>query len=204
VDQFSNAKDKQWTKESNTCRDLVGFRAGTLRVETAEHVDTRDPLLHHAAHFLNWYVWKTTKYAWLDEGLAYYYTVKVQETTRTHCVAKEEADYAKGPAVGGAKDWTVSERWKPYLKTLVQKKGDEELRKILNVPLATLDLPSSVKAWGVVSFLMDTRREKFIELMKALGAKPASETVESVFERVFATSVEALDKEWRAYAVRAY
>lgn len=204
VDQFSNAKDKKWLKESNTYRDLAGFRAGTLRVETAEHVDTRDPLLHHAAHFLNWYVWKTTKYAWLDEGLAYYYTVKVQETTRTHCVAKEDASYAKGPAVGGAKDWTVSERWKPYLKLLVQKKGDEELRKILNVPLATLDLPSSVKAWGVVSYLMDTKRDRFLELIKALGAKPASETVEQVFERIFATPIEAVDKEWREYALRAY
>lgn len=204
VDQFSNAKDKQWLKESNTYRDLAGFRAGTLRVETAEHVDTRDPLLHHAAHFLNWYVWKCTRTAWLDEGLAYYYTVKVQETTRTHCVAKDEKAYAQDPTVGGNKDWTVSERWKPYLKALVAKKSDQELRTIVGLPLATLDLPSSVKAWGVVSYLMDTRREKFLEFLRAMSAKPASETQEQVFERVFGTSMEAVDKEWRAYAVRAY
>ena len=199
-------KNQQWLKESNTYRNLAELRTGTLRVETAESVDTRDPLLHHAAHILGYTVWRSTRHAWLDEGLAYYYTVKVQETTRTHCVAKDEGGYAKGPPIGGEKNWTVSERWKPFLKDLVVKKGDAELRKLLNTKLEVLDLPSSVKAWGVVGWLMDKQHDKFLEFLKALRARanPDKEPQEAILEKVFGTSIEAMDAEWRAYAARAY
>lgn len=206
VDAVSNAKDKAWTKESNTSRDLSNLVAGTLRVETAEHVDTRDPLLHHAAHFMNHVVWKCEWNAWVSEGLAYYYTVKVQETTRTHCVARTDGGYAEGAAVGGNKDWTISELWKPFLKDVVAKKNDRELRAIMGTPLATLDLAASVKAWGVVSFLMDHEREKFLAFLAGVRDRrdTKAETPEAVFEKVFARSIEQVDKEWRAYAVRAY
>lgn len=204
VDRRAAYKDPAFLKESNTYRNLTDLRTGTLRVETAEHVDTRDPLLHHAAHLLGLTVWKSTRHAWLDEGLAYYYVVKVQDTTRTHCVAKEEGGYGKGEPSGGMKDWTLSERWKLFLRDVVRKKDDEELRKIVGTPLATLDLPSSVKAWGVISWLMDTRREKFLEFLKALRERKDPQTQEELLEKTFATSIEALDKEWRAFAVRAY
>lgn len=206
VDGVSGFKDKKWLKESNTYRNLADLRTGTLRVETAEHVDTRDPLLHHAAHILNYTIWRAQKTAWIDEGLAYYYTVKIQETTRTHCVAKEDGGYAQGPAVGGEKDWTVSERWKPYLKNIVVKKADVELRKILNTPLATLDLPSSVKAWGVISWMMDAKHDTFIAFLKEMKdwKETGKEKQEEILQRLFGMSVEAIDAEWRAYAVRAY
>jgi uncharacterized protein with PIN domain len=53
---------------------------------------------------------------------------------------------------------------------------------------------------------MDTRREKFIEFLTALKARkdPAAEKQEDVFQKVFATSIEAIDAEWRAFALRAY
>ncbi len=207
VDGFSEASDKEWTKGSNTYKNYVSLRIGILRVETAEHVDTRDPMLHQAAHLMNHFVWKCGRIAWIDEGLAYYYTVKLQETTRTSCLAKgTEGGYAEQKVVGGEKDWSVSERWKSYMKPLVQKKNDVELRKIMTTPLATLDLPSSVKAWGVISHLMDTRREKFIEFLTALKARkdPAAEPQEDVFQKVFGTSIEAIDAEWRAFVLRAY
>lgn len=206
VDQISNAKDKAWTKDSNTSRDLTNLVSGTFRVETAEHIDTRDPLLHHAAHFLNHVVWKCEWNAWVSEGLAYYYTVKVQETTRTHCVAKQGGGYAEGPAIGGNKDWTISEMWKPYLKQMVAKKDDKELRAIMGTPLATLDLPQSVKAWGVITFLMDHEREKFLAFLAGVRDRKDTKKVtpEMVFEQALGRSIEQVDKEWRAYAVRAY
>jgi hypothetical protein len=203
-DARANYKDPKFLKASNTYRNLTDLRTGTLRVETAESVDTRDPLLHHAAHLLGLSLWKSPRHAWLDEGLAYYYVVKVQDTTRTHCVATEEGGYGKGEPSGGAKDWKLSERWKLFLRDVVKKKDDAELRKILATPLATLDLPSSVKAWGVISWLMDTRREKFLEFLKALRERKDPQTQEELFEKTFATSIEAVDREWRAFAVRAY
>lgn len=202
VDTRSAYKDTKFLKESNTYRNITDLRTGTLRVETAEHVDTRDPLLHHAAHLLGWTLWKSTRHAWIDEGLAYYYTVKVQETTRTHCLDVHQGGYGKGETVGGAKDWTVSERWKLYLREHVRKKDDAEFRKVMGTPLATLDLASSVKAWAVISWLMDTRREKFLVFLTAL--RDGKDAPTDAFERIFGTSVEAVDTEWRAYATRAY
>ena len=206
VDAISNVKDKTWAKESNTSRDLTNLVSGTMRVETAEHVDTRDPLLHHAAHFLNHVIWRCEWNAWVSEGLAYYYTVKVQETTRTHCVAKQGGGYAEGPVIGGNKDWAVSEMWKPYLKQLVAKKDDKELRAIMGTPLATLDLSQSVKSWGVVSYLMEREREKFLAFLAGVRDRRDTKNVtpEEVFEKVFARTIESVDKEWRAFAVRGY
>ena len=103
--------------------------------------------------------------------------------------------------------WTRVEASKDALvHAIVAKKADVELRKIMGTPLATLDLQASVKAWGVISFLMDTRRDKFIDFLKRLKERkdPATEPQEDVFQAVFGTSIEAIDTEWRAFALRAY
>lgn len=204
VDKFSTYKDKAWLKQSNTYRDIREKIAGTLRVETAEHVDTRDPLLHHAAHVLTFSVWGINYYAWLDEGLAYYYTVKVNETTRTHCVAKSGGGYAEGPEIGGDKDWAVSEMWRQYLRQMVRGKNDVDLRGIVNKKLETLDLPQTVKAWGVISWLMDKHRTKTLAMLEALKENRNKRPAPEVIEEVFGRTLEDIDKAWRAYAVRAY
>lgn len=204
VDQFSNSADKPWTKENNTYRGYLSWVAGVKRVETAEHIDTRDPLLNHAAHFLGHHVWRAKRHAWLDEALAYYYTVKVQGTTRTHSVAKKIGEYADQGTIGGEKDWALSERWKEYLGELVKAENDVELRTIMKSPLETLDLPQTVKAWGVISYLMDERREDFIRFLGALREAGDEGDPVEVFQDVFATSVEAIDRQWRDFAKRAY
>lgn len=204
VDQFSNSADKPWTKENSTYRGYLSWVAGVKRVETAEHIDTRDPLLNHAAHFLGQQIWKAKRHAWLDEALAYYYTVKVQGTTRTHSVAKKLGEYADQGTTGGDKDWGLSERWKEFLGDLVKQENDVELRTIMQAPLETLDLPQTVKAWGVITYLMDERRDELLKYLGALrDAGDEGDAVE-IFQDVFVTSVEDIDRQWRAFAKRAY
>lgn len=210
VDKVSEAPaDKiQWTKEGSVYPNLVKYFVGVLRVETAEHVDTRDPLLHRAVHQLNWRVWGITqREAWLDEGLAYYYTVKVQETTRTHCVQKatERGEYGAETQIGGDKEWEASEGWRLLLRSLVRKKQDVDLRIIMGRPLATLDQPQTVKSWGFVSWLMDNRREEFLEFLSEYKDRTdRDEKIWDVLQRVMGASVDDLDKEWRAFAHTAY
>ncbi len=165
VDKFSNSSDPEWTKGSTTSRSYILMRGGVFRVATAEDVDTRDPLLHHAGHFLSHAVWNARPHAWLDEGLTYYYTVKVQNTTRTSCLARPTHEYGIEDA-GGTIEWTVSERWREYLVQMVSSKADTPLRKLIKTPLATLELPDGVKAWAVVSWLMDHHRDEFISFLK--------------------------------------
>lgn len=202
VDGFSNAPDKQWTKESNVYVDKKALRAGTLRSETADQVDTRDPLLHHATHMLNHVVWDVSRIAWLDEGLAYYYTVKLQETTRTHCVQKIAGGYDKGEELGGEKDWETSEFWREYLRQLVAKKDDIDLRTLLGRKLAELDLPQTVKGWAVITWLMETERDRFLQFLTELKLGETSQ--EDLLQKIFGKGVEAIDKDWREYAARAY
>jgi hypothetical protein len=203
VDEISGFHDKAWLKDSNKYLNYTDLASGTLRVETAEHVDTRDPLLHNAAHLMNQTVWRTKKYAWLDEGLVYYFTVKVQETTRTHCTAKDTSGYGnKAEAIGGEKNWTVSEDWKHHLKEMVRAKNDTELRTIMGRKLAVLELPDTVKAWAVVHYLMEKEHAKFVQFLTAL--RDTKEDQFKAFERVFGKGIEQVDKEWRAYATRAF
>ena len=202
VDGFSNAPDKKWTKESNIYVDKKAFNAGTLRSETAEEVDTRDPLLHHATHMLNHVLWDASRVAWIDEGLTYYYTVKIQETTRTHCVQRAGGGYGEGEAIGGNKDWNQSEFWRQYLRDLVKSKNDLELRTLLNRKLAVLELPHTVKAWALISWLMEKERDKFLTFMTELKKGEAKQ--EDLLQKIFGKSVEDIDKAWRAYAARAY
>lgn len=204
VDEFSNSADKEWTKGSTTSRSYHLLRGGVKRVETAEHIDTRDPLLHHAAHFLAQAVWKARPIAWLDEGLSYYYTVRIQDTTRTSCLDKTVTGYGNNQdIVGGDKDWTQSERWRDYLRAIVDAKADTELRAILLTPLATLRLPDSVKAWAVVTWFMEKEREKFIRFLRRVKDEPELDQ-EAVLQELFGKSIEDLDKEWRDYAHRAF
>ncbi len=202
VDEFSGFHDKPWLKDSNTYRNYTHRRCGILRVETAEHVDTRDPLLHHAAHLLAQELWHTKKHAWLDEGLAYYYTVKVQETTRTHCVEKYLGGYAQNEEQGGDKDWTASEGWRHLLKGMVKTKNDMELRTLLNKKLGDLQIAATVKGWGVISWLMDRERDKFQEFLRTV--RDTDEPQADALQRIFGRGVEDIDKEWRAYALRAF
>lgn len=205
VDEFSNSADKEWTKGSSTSRSYITRRGGVFRVETAEDVDTRDPLLHHAAHFISQAVWKSRPVAWLDEGLAYYYTVRVQNTTRTSCLAKETiGEYGNDQeVVGGDKDWTVSEQWREFLHAMVKAKADTELRTIMLTPLSTLKLHDSVKAWAVVTFLMEKYRDPFITFLKRIRDEPKVDQEKAV-EEIFGKGIEDLDKEWRAFAIRAF
>ncbi len=204
VDEFSNTSDKEWTKESNTSRSYLLLRGGVLRVETAEIVDTRDPLLHHAAHFLGQFVWNSRRAAWLDEGLAYYYTVRIQGTTRTSCLDKTITGYGNNQEImGGDKDWTESERWRDYLRSIVNAKADTELRKILLTPLSTLRLPDSIKAWAVVTWLMEKKREKFIAFLK-LTRDEKDLDQDATLKQLLGKEIEDIDEDWRAYARRAF
>ena len=143
--------------------------------------------------------------------MAYYYTVKIQATTRTSCVAQKIGGYAKGDTIISKMEWETSERWLEFLHTMVKKRSDIELRALMNKHLAELDLPQTVKAWAVISWLMKTRRDefqKFLGLMKALDwsvkGDKRNKLQEQYFREAFGSEIEQVDDEWRAYARRAY
>jgi tetratricopeptide (TPR) repeat protein len=163
----------------------------------------RDQLVHGVVHTLNNRVWKLGGKAWLDEGLTYYYTVKVLETCSTHCVALKKGDYANGNKdEGGLKQWDEPGNWKPLLKEMVRKKDDTPLRAVAMQPLTKLDFRDTVKAWGVASWLMDLDRDKFTSVLDQM-LDPAVKQ-DSVIQGAYGKGYEELDEDWHRFALKSY
>jgi len=201
IDRFGGP-DKEWI------RTLAGHSTGgfdeILRSNQGSSVDSRkDFVVHTSIHKLNHVVWKLSEKAWLDEGLAYYYSVKVMESCTTHCVAKKNGDYANGHKdIGGDKEWGSSDGWKPMMKTLVQKKDDTALRTISMQPIAKLDFLDTVKAWSIASWLMDQDRDKFTSILDQM-LDPAVKQ-ENVIQGTYGMGYEAIDDAWHAYVLKCY
>jgi tetratricopeptide (TPR) repeat protein len=177
---------------------------GKSTMQYGSSIDSRrDQLVHGAVHTLNARVWKLSEKAWLDEGLTYYYTIKVLDTCLTHCLAIKRGDYANGHKdEGGVKAWDDPANWKPLLKNMVRKKDDTALRSITMMPLTKLDYLDTVKAWGVASWLMDLDRDKFTSILDQM-LDPAVKQ-ENVIQGTYGKGYEDLDEEWHRHALKCY
>jgi tetratricopeptide (TPR) repeat protein len=217
IDRFGGP-DKDFTRQLSGCgideltRGLRGGKPDVTVDKGGGNKETtfgssaesrRDQLVHGLVHQLNHFVWKLESRAWLDEGLTYYYTLKVLESCLTHCVAQKKGDYASGSKdEGGLKKWDDPFNWKPMLKGLVQKKDDLPLRTLMMVPLTKLDFQATVKGWGVASWLMDLDRDKFTSVLDQM-LDPAVKQ-ENVFQGTYGMGLEELDQAWQAYAKKSY
>ena len=215
IDRFGG-NDKEFTRQLSGCGvgDLTdGIRSGSPERKGPDGKTVHDPggtpegrrdhIVHRITHELNRFVWRLGDKAWLDEGLAYYYTLKVLETTSTFCVARKKGDYANGNKdIGGMKDWGQSDNWKPLMKDLVAKKNDLPLRQIMSQPIHVLQFDASVKAWSVCSYLMDKNRDKFLYFLGQMKDPGVKQDV--VFQNTFDTGIEEFEKEWQEYVRRCY
>lgn len=199
VDAYGGA-DKEFTRQLSGTGDGnllhgIASKAGSTPVGRQDH------LLHSAVHALNRYVWKIRDTAWLDEGLTYYYTLKVQETTATHCVSLRKGNYAKPGNEGGIKEWGDVDNWKPKIKELVQAKNDAPLRTLVNQRITELQFDATVKAWCVATWLMDLDRDRFIDVVRQIGDGAKSEDVlQSFYEK----GLEELDDAFRKHVLKTY
>lgn len=181
--------------------DKGGGKTQTTLGSTLE--SRRDMLVHLTVHTLNNRVWKLGGKAWLDEGLAYYYSLKVLESCTTHCVALKKGDYANGNKdEGGLKEWDDPGAWKPLLKDMVKKKNDTALRAVAMQPLTKLDFRDTVKAWGVASWLMDFDRDKFTSILEQM-LDPAVKQ-ENVIQGAYGKGYEEIDEDWHRFALKSY
>ncbi len=198
VDNFSGGSERQkeFTKQcggSNSDANITG----AMHREEGNTESAIDGLVHTTTHFLVHHYWNIQQ-AWLKEGFAYYYTVKVLESTHTHCVALGNYN---SPG-GGLKDWGQSENWKDLVKKEVLEAGDPDLRMIYGIKIKDLQYNQSVKAWSVISWLFDKHREKFLQWLEAVGH--GGKEQEEAFKEIFGWSFEEVDLEWRAYVRENY
>jgi tetratricopeptide (TPR) repeat protein len=198
VDTFGTGSEqqKEFTKKCQGSAgdpNLFAARYG----EDGNIASTIDGMVHRTAHFMVHHYWNID-HAWLKEGFAYYYTVKILESTHSHCVAL--GDY--NSQTGGMKDWGQSENWKDLVKKEVLEAGDPDIRMIFKIQIKDLQYNQSVKAWSVISWLFDKHREKFMQFLEAIGH--GGKDQESAFQEVFGWSLEEVDIAWREFVRENY
>ena len=154
-----------------------------------------DSLVHKTTHMLV-IQHLNLRQTWIVEGFAYYYTVKVLNSTRCYCVAWDEYSNARNDL-----GWGDSSNWKELLKKDVQTGADFDLRTIAGLKLEQMKLPQAVKAWGLITWFFDHDKEKFMAWMKDVAAGDPQETA---FKAHFGKTFEQLDAEWRDYVRENY
>ena len=201
VDLFSggDARQKEFTKQCSGSRGDPNLFGVQWEGEEGSHASTVDGLVHKTTHMLVYHYWGLSEQAWLQEGFAYYYTVKVLESTHQHCVAL--GDY--NSQSGGMKDWGQSQNWKELVKKDVVSAADPDLRMFYGLKTKDLQYNSSVKSWSMISWLFDKHREKFLEFLQAVGNQGVEE--EKAFRDIFGwDSFEAVDNAWREFVRENY
>jgi tetratricopeptide (TPR) repeat protein len=199
VDAYGGA-DKEFTRQmsgtgdGNLLRGTASKQGSTVRGRT-------DQLVHQTVHSLNQFHWKVGHAAWIDEGLAYYYTLKVLETTSTFCVSLKKGNYVKPGNDGGIKEWGDAANWKPKIKELVLAKNDVPLRTLVNQPITQLQFDATVKAWCVVTWLMESDRDKFMQVLSQVGEQTKSEIV---LQGLYEKGLEELDDAFHEHVRRTY
>ncbi len=154
-----------------------------------------DSLVHKTTHMLVQEHLHLNQ-SWIKEGFAYYYTVKVLNSTRCYCVAWDEYSNVRND-----QGWGDSNNWKELLKGEVQSGADFDLRTICGLKLEQMKLPQAVKAWGLISWFFDHNKEKFMAWMKDVAA---GDSQEDAFQKHFEKTFEQLDAEWRDYVKENY
>jgi len=200
VDTYGG-EDKEFTRKMSGTGD--GRLMQGIRNSQGSNVPTRkDHVVHRAVHMLNLFVFRLPgQHAWADEGLAYYYTLKVLESTSTFCVALKKGNYAKPGNEGGMKEWENAANWKSKIKDLVRAKSDTPMRTLVLQPITQLEFDATVKAWCLVTWFMDTDRDKWIETLDQLrdGGKD-----EPVLQGLWGKGLEELDDEWHRWVIKTY
>ena len=159
-----------------------------------------DNAVHAMTHLLNDVVWKLHRHAWLDEGLTYYYTLKVRGSTESWCVEPDHSRY--GTQAGADSEEKATEAiWRHHMKELVRAGDDMDLRMLTARPLNELKLSETIKGWCVATWLMETDRDGALRLLASLGAAASGA---AALEAHFGKSVEDVDTDWRAWVLRTF
>ena len=63
------------------------------------------------------------------------------------------------------KAWQDAANWKSKTKELVRAKSDTPMRTLLLQPITQLEFDATVKSWCVVTWFMDTDRDKWVDTL---------------------------------------
>jgi hypothetical protein len=155
-------------------------------------------VVHEATHQLAFNSGLQTRYAdnpmWITEGLAMFFeTPDLKSSSGWQSIGKVNG-YRLTMFRNGLPNRTADS-----LTTLIQ--NDDRFRDPEQL------LPAYAESWTLVHFLASTRREKLVDYLQTIRAKPrlifdAPETRLAEFQQAFGDDLEAIDRDFKKHAAR--
>jgi tetratricopeptide (TPR) repeat protein len=172
-------------------QELAGDQAATFD----------DNAVHATAHVMNDVVYKLYRHPWIDEGMAYYTTLRVRGTTASWCVREDEVEYGRAVEMF-EDDHLLSEfSFRARIRAVVKSGDDTPLRGLCSKKLHELALSDTVKACSLVSWMMETDRAGGIRFLTSLRDTTDGA---AALEAHFGKGCEATDDEWRAWVLATH
>jgi hypothetical protein len=134
--------------------------------------------------------------AWLEEGIAYWFTDRLLKSAETHCI-----DFALSGGGGGGKSWDNVLDWRALVKEMVAQ-GNPDLKEIMEGPLNSLTAKKGCKAWSVVDFMMTKHRRRFFRFVELLASgEKDEEALKQAFE---VEGYSEFDRQWIEFVRATY
>ncbi|HZL71376.1 MAG TPA: hypothetical protein VFC86_02860 [Planctomycetota bacterium] len=190
IDKYhpGDAAKKQFAKKS---AGLNGFP--TAERILGEGADVHDHMVHHTAELCLEHMVGGRR-IWLQEGMAYHFTVLFLGTSDTACV-----NMGGTGSDGVKRDYRKAVDWPIILRQLVKEGKDPLMLEVFKCKdAAEFDGAEAVKAWSMVNFLATEHRERFMEFLSKIRGQKEDEDEKALLE-VFGWTIEDFDVRWKAY-----
>ena len=79
--------------------------------------------------------------------------------------------------------------------------NDVPIRTLVYQPITQLEFQATVKAWCLVTWFMDTNRDKWMSTLSQLKDRGAPEPV---LQGTWEKGLEELDDEWHKWVIKTY
>ncbi|NUN47569.1 MAG: hypothetical protein HUU15_01900 [Candidatus Brocadiae bacterium] len=136
--------------------------------------------------------------AWLDEGMAYWFTDRLLKTAETRCIAFSMT----GGGGGGGRSFDNPLDWKGLVREMIQDGTNPPIDEVMEGHINSLNARKGCKAWSLVDFMMTKHRDRFFAFIDHLRNDVKQE--EAIREAFGVKGYRELDELWKDWVFEAY
>ncbi|MBI2924069.1 MAG: hypothetical protein HYY18_23675 [Planctomycetes bacterium] len=133
--------------------------------------------------------------AWLQEGLAFWFSDRLTESALVRCTDLKSNIYGD--------DRSLSTRgWRRRILDALREGTDPDIRQVVHAKYDELDMEKMIKAWSLIDFMLERHREGFVKFVRALGAGEPVDT--ALFDALGIEGWAGLQGKWEAWVRESY
>jgi hypothetical protein len=201
IDNFAGNTNPRWVALAKESSGLMNPGHHEVKHEPPINQEAlEDRIVHGAVHTCLHLHSGGADAAWLEEGLAYFFSDGINGSRLTHCTNLQ--DTRQG---GGGRRYSNPEAWASAVRQMVQERTDPPMLEVISVDTANLTGARTVKAWSVVDWLMFEYRDKLGALITSLSRYgKAEDRWPQVIREVFGWEIDEMENRWRTYVRFTY